>query len=586
MKRSIQPHSSRSETTNGSPRRWRTARSTHSVWPLTTSNGSPSRRAASAGSVATIVMPARARPRARRSGAPRRAAPRARRGCRPAPASRRAGSARSAAASAACAPCAPRRTRPTATRGRGGRRRRRRRSRAGRPCARRCGARPRRGSSRPTGARRPRSFRIDGISAERRRAVQLAAPAQAQAGERDAGDRRQQRALAQPGEHRAVLVEHVRPEVRAVRPVEAARTAARRRARVEEHDRGAGLRERDRRGHARDARSDDRDGLHARNRTAKLDRDTVPVVSSISVPVAHRPRRPELPLHEQLERQLREAIQAGRLGARHRAAVEPWPRRPRSASPAASSARPTASSPRRATWTCARARRCASRRRSSASARASRPARCSRASPTTCAPGRTCRVPARRVAALACAPPGATRRSTPSASPTRAACRRCARRWPSSSPARAARPPTPSTCSSARASAPASPRSAAGWREQGADAVAVEDPGWHPARLVIEQAGLRVRPVPVDEHGLRVDALGDAQVVVVTPAHQFPTGVALSPERRAALVEWAADGRAADRRGRLRRRARRAAGAGARARGADRLAEPSGSLPGCGSAGC
>ena len=49
-------------------------------------------------------------------------------------------------------------------------------------------------------------------------------------------------------------------------------------------------------------------------------------------------------------------------------------------------------------------------------------------------------------------------------------------------------------------------------------------------------------PVPVDEHGLRVDALGDAQVVVVTPAHQFPTGVALSPERRAALVEWAADG--------------------------------------------
>ena len=59
---------------------------------------------------------------------------------------------------------------------------------------------------------------------------------------------------------------------------------------------------------------------------------------------------------------------------------------------------------------------------------------------------------------------------------------------------------------------------------------------------MIEQAGLGVTPVPVDEQGLRVDALGDAQVVVVTPAHQFPTGVALSPERRAALVEWAADG--------------------------------------------
>ena len=78
--------------------------------------------------------------------------------------------------------------------------------------------------------------------------------------------------------------------------------------------------------------------------------------------------------------------------------------------------------------------------------------------------------------------------------------------------------------------------------EQGAATVAVEDPGWHPLRLVIEQAGLRVLPVGVDEHGLRVDALGDARVVVVTPAHQFPTGVPLSPERRAALVEWAAEG--------------------------------------------
>jgi GntR family transcriptional regulator/MocR family aminotransferase len=75
----------------------------------------------------------------------------------------------------------------------------------------------------------------------------------------------------------------------------------------------------------------------------------------------------------------------------------------------------------------------------------------------------------------------------------------------------------------------------------GTEAVAVEDPGWHPARLAIEQAGLSVVPVPVDAEGLRVDALGSARVVLVTPAHQFPTGVALSRQRRAALVEWAAD---------------------------------------------
>ena len=78
-------------------------------------------------------------------------------------------------------------------------------------------------------------------------------------------------------------------------------------------------------------------------------------------------------------------------------------------------------------------------------------------------------------------------------------------------------------------------------REQGVERVAVEDPGWHPQRLAIEQAGLDVVAVPVDAEGLDVDALAatDATVVVVTPAHQFPTGVPLSRERRAALVDWA-----------------------------------------------
>ena len=49
-------------------------------------------------------------------------------------------------------------------------------------------------------------------------------------------------------------------------------------------------------------------------------------------------------------------------------------------------------------------------------------------------------------------------------------------------------------------------------------------------------------PVPVDAGGVDVGALAAAapDAVVVTPAHQFPTGVVLTPERRAALVEWAA----------------------------------------------
>jgi GntR family transcriptional regulator/MocR family aminotransferase len=78
----------------------------------------------------------------------------------------------------------------------------------------------------------------------------------------------------------------------------------------------------------------------------------------------------------------------------------------------------------------------------------------------------------------------------------------------------------------------------------GVRAVALEDPGWHTHKLIVEQAGLEVVPIPIDAQGLRVEQLArsEADVVVVTPAHQFPAGAVLSPERRAALLEWAAQG--------------------------------------------
>src|SRR5207237_10432612 len=46
----------------------------------------------------------------------------------------------------------------------------------------------------------------------------------------------------------------------------------------------------------------------------------------------------------------------------------------------------------------------------------------------------------------------------------------------------------------------------------------------------------------VDEDGLVVKALSSlhADAIVVTPAHQFPTGAVMAPDRRVALVEWAA----------------------------------------------
>jgi GntR family transcriptional regulator / MocR family aminotransferase len=78
----------------------------------------------------------------------------------------------------------------------------------------------------------------------------------------------------------------------------------------------------------------------------------------------------------------------------------------------------------------------------------------------------------------------------------------------------------------------------------GVHSIALEDPGWHPHKLIVEQAGIEIVPIPVDDQGLCVDRLArsDADVVVVTPAHQFPSGAVLSPERRAALVEWAESG--------------------------------------------
>jgi len=76
--------------------------------------------------------------------------------------------------------------------------------------------------------------------------------------------------------------------------------------------------------------------------------------------------------------------------------------------------------------------------------------------------------------------------------------------------------------------------------------IALENPGnGDPARSASSRAAQRIGGellhVPVDEQGVDVDALAasGAQVVVVTPAHQSPTGVVLTAERRHALVAWA-----------------------------------------------
>ena len=72
--------------------------------------------------------------------------------------------------------------------------------------------------------------------------------------------------------------------------------------------------------------------------------------------------------------------------------------------------------------------------------------------------------------------------------------------------------------------------------------VAVEDPGWPRLAEAVRQAGLEPVPVGVDDQGLRVadlDARRGTRAVLTAPAHQFPRGVVLSAQRRAALLDWA-----------------------------------------------
>ncbi len=83
-------------------------------------------------------------------------------------------------------------------------------------------------------------------------------------------------------------------------------------------------------------------------------------------------------------------------------------------------------------------------------------------------------------------------------------------------------------------------------RALGGPRIAVEDPGLPPHHAILLAGGASLVALPVDDEGARVAELaslawscGGIDAVLVTPAHQSPTGVALSPSRRAALLNWA-----------------------------------------------
>ena len=73
-------------------------------------------------------------------------------------------------------------------------------------------------------------------------------------------------------------------------------------------------------------------------------------------------------------------------------------------------------------------------------------------------------------------------------------------------------------------------------------AIAVESYGFDVYRDLLTSAGLRTPPLYVDESGACTDDLARLRgvgAVLLTPAHQYPTGVELRPDRRATAVDWA-----------------------------------------------
>jgi GntR family transcriptional regulator/MocR family aminotransferase len=77
------------------------------------------------------------------------------------------------------------------------------------------------------------------------------------------------------------------------------------------------------------------------------------------------------------------------------------------------------------------------------------------------------------------------------------------------------------------------------------DAVLVEDPGHATEIATFESCGLRTIPVPIDHGGLDIDSVDSEshgiRMAVVTPVEQWPFGCTMAPDRRTALLHWAAE---------------------------------------------
>jgi GntR family transcriptional regulator/MocR family aminotransferase len=78
-------------------------------------------------------------------------------------------------------------------------------------------------------------------------------------------------------------------------------------------------------------------------------------------------------------------------------------------------------------------------------------------------------------------------------------------------------------------------------KARGGRRIAVEDPGDADGRAAVRRHGLETVPLAVDEGGISIEALRDsnADAVFLTPAHHYPTGAVMGPDRRGELLTWA-----------------------------------------------
>ena len=67
----------------------------------------------------------------------------------------------------------------------------------------------------------------------------------------------------------------------------------------------------------------------------------------------------------------------------------------------------------------------------------------------------------------------------------------------------------------------------------------VEDPGYGKIRKIYAAGGVQCRPIPMDDQGLMIEAIGDAQVLHISPGHHFPTGLITPQKRRREMLDWA-----------------------------------------------